>query len=84
MEEETKNCVTCKRIQKGLSDKLKILPQGINENIFKFIPCKKCFRIHTAIKNEAEHMEYHSGGPSISRSKLCQTSKLDVLVLTKS
>ena len=62
MEDETKNCLKCKKIQKILSDKMQILLHGINENIFKFIPCKKCFRIHTAIKNEAKHMEYHSGG----------------------
>ena len=62
MEDETKNCLKCKKIQKILSDKMQILPHGINENIFKFIPCKRCSRIHTAIKNEAKHMEYHSGG----------------------
>ena len=51
---ETKNCNQCSKIQGILTNKFNILPEGLNSNIFEFIPCKRCERIFKAYENEAE------------------------------
>ena len=57
---ETKNSNQCSKIQGILTNKLNILPEGLNSNIFQFIPCKRCERISKAYENEAKNMEYHT------------------------
>ena len=57
---ETKDCNLCTKIRSILTKKLNILPEGLNGNIFQFIPCKRCERIFKAYENEAKNMEYHT------------------------
>ena len=59
---ETKNCNQCSKIQSVSTNKLNILTEGLNSNIFQFIPCKRCERIFKAYQNEAKSMEYHTSG----------------------
>ena len=51
---ETKNCNQCSNIQSILTNKLSIRPEGLNSNIFQFIPCKRCEKILKAYENEAK------------------------------